>query len=83
LSGPVGDFCTGRHASVTVGSYESEVAEIEYAGIPQGLPLSPLLYVFYNADLVEKPIDGQGGSSVLFTPGDQRYKTSPNETALP
>ena len=58
----IGDFCTGRHASVTVGRYESEVAEIEYAGIPQGSPLSPLLYVFYNADLVERSIDGQGGS---------------------
>jgi len=42
--------------------YESEVAEVEYAGIPQGSPLPPLLYVFYNADLVERSIDGQGGS---------------------
>ena len=30
----IGDFCTGRHASVTVGRFESDVAEIEYAGIP-------------------------------------------------
>jgi len=58
----IGDFCTGRHASVTVGRFELEVAEIEYAGIPQASPLSPLLYVFYNADLVERSIDGQGES---------------------
>ena len=30
----IGDFCTGRHASVTVGRFESEVVEIEYIGIP-------------------------------------------------
>jgi hypothetical protein len=29
----IGDFYTGRHTSVTVGRYESEVAEIEYVGI--------------------------------------------------
>jgi hypothetical protein len=47
------NFCDGRQAQVTVSSFESEVAPIEYAGIPQGSPLSLLLYVFYNADLVE------------------------------
>jgi len=58
----IGDFCTGLHASVAVGRDDSEVAEIDYAGIPQGSPLSPLLYVFYDADLVEGLIGGQGGS---------------------
>jgi hypothetical protein len=29
----IGDFYIGRHALVTIGRYESEVAEIEYAGI--------------------------------------------------
>ena len=58
----IGDFVSNRHAQVTVGEYESEVSEIEYAGIPQGSPLSPLLYVFYNANLVEKKIDRRGGA---------------------
>jgi hypothetical protein len=49
-------------AQVIVGNFESEVSQIEYAGIPQGSPLSPLLYVFYNADLVEWKIDGAGGA---------------------
>jgi hypothetical protein len=56
------DFCDGRHAQVTVGSFESAVSLIKYAGIPQGSPLSPLLYVFYNADLVEWKIDRDGGA---------------------
>jgi hypothetical protein len=58
----IGDFYTGRHASVTIGRYESEVAEIEYVGIPQGSLLLLLLYVFYNADLVERSIDSYRGS---------------------
>jgi ribonuclease HI len=56
------DFCDDRNAQVTVGGFESVVSPIEYAGIPQGSPLSPLLYVFYNADLVEWKIDANGGA---------------------
>jgi hypothetical protein len=56
------NFCDGRQAQVIVGNFESEVSPIEYAGIPQGSPLSPLLYVFYNADLVKWKIDRAGGA---------------------
>lgn len=49
----VENFCNGRKASVVVGDYQSPIAEIEHAGIPQGSPLSPILYVFYNANLVQ------------------------------
>jgi hypothetical protein len=56
------DFVSNRHAQVTVSEYESEVSEIEYAGIPQGSLLSLLLYVFYNANLIEKKIDRRGGA---------------------
>lgn len=51
-----------RYVQVTVGEYELEVSEIEYASILQGSLLSPLLYVFYNANLVEKKIDRRGGA---------------------
>lgn len=45
-----------------MGDYESPVQDIEHAGIPQGSPLSPILYVFYNANLVQGHINKSGGS---------------------
>ena len=47
---------------MVVGKYESEVKEIDFPGIPQGSPLSPLLYIWYNADLVDRKIDTKGGA---------------------
>ncbi|KAI3281150.1 hypothetical protein DTO002I6_9949 [Penicillium roqueforti] len=32
------------------------------AGLPQGSPLSPILFLFFNADLVQRQIDSQGGA---------------------
>jgi hypothetical protein len=55
-------FCSRRRAQVSLGNYESEPKDIQYPGIPQGSPLSPLLYIFYNAELVERTIDKKGGA---------------------
>lgn len=44
---------------MVVGKYELEVKDIEFPGIPQGSPLSPLLYIWYNADLVDRKIDNK------------------------
>jgi hypothetical protein len=32
------------------------------AGLLQGSPLSPILFLFFNADLVQQKIDGKGGA---------------------
>jgi len=55
-------FCSNRKAAVMVGKYTSEVQQIEHPGLPQGSPLSPICFDYYNANLVEGKIDGKGGS---------------------
>ena len=55
-------FCTNRKPCLTFGKYCSEILDLIEAGLPQGSPLSPLSYIFYNADLVEIPItETEGG----------------------
>ena len=51
-----------RTGNVVVGKYTSALTTIGHAGIPQGSPLSPMLYVFYNANLVEGQMGTYGGS---------------------
>jgi len=47
-------------------SYTSQKQRLPQAGLPQGSPLSPILFLFFNADLVQRKIDGhQGGIAFL------------------
>jgi ribonuclease HI len=49
----VDDFCTDRKACITVNGHTSEVHSMPQSGLPQGSPLSPILFLFFNADLVQ------------------------------
>ena len=48
-----------------VNGYSSPQEKLPQAGLPQGSPLSPILFLFFNADLVQQKIDGKGGSIVF------------------
>ena len=48
----VASFLSNRTTTIRMGDLESETYRVNI-GIPQGSPLSPILYLFYNADLLE------------------------------
>ena len=39
---------------------------MEHAGLAEGFPLSPILFAFFNADLVNQPVDTKGGASAYI-----------------
>lgn len=45
-------YLTGRKTKIRLFEGMSEEFDV-LTGIPQGSPLSPILYLFYNADLLE------------------------------
>lgn len=47
---------------MVVNGLETEASDIAFPGLPQGSPLSPILYVFFNADLVAESVDDKRGA---------------------
>lgn len=56
------NFCSDRSAAILVNGILSSSRNLPQAGIPQGSPLSPILFLFFNADLVQSKIDANGGT---------------------
>ncbi|PWI64620.1 hypothetical protein PCL_09477 [Purpureocillium lilacinum] len=59
-------FCSARTASIVVNRHTSELQQLPQAGLPQGSPLSPVLFLLFNADLVQRRIKAAGGSIALI-----------------
>ncbi|KAJ5556668.1 hypothetical protein N7494_000583 [Penicillium frequentans] len=55
-------FCSERTATIQINGQLSEARRLPQAGLPQGSPLSPILFLFFNADLVQRQIDSQEGA---------------------
>ena len=58
----VNAFCSDRTAEIVVNGQTSKREKLQQAGLPQGSPLSPVLFLFYNADLVQQKITTKGGA---------------------
>ena len=69
-------FCSHRTASILVNGHTSATRELPQAGLPQGSPLSPILFLFFNADLVQTRIDKNGGA-IAFVDDYSAWVTGP------
>ncbi|KJZ71567.1 hypothetical protein HIM_09036 [Hirsutella minnesotensis 3608] len=69
-------FCSERTASVVVNGHTSEQQALAQAGLPQGSPLSPVAFLFFNADLVQRRISNNSGS-IAFVDDYSAWVTGP------
>ena len=69
-------FCSERTASIQINGQCSSVRNLPQAGLPQGSPLSPILFLFFNADLVQRRIDTHGGA-IAFVDDFTAWVTGP------
>lgn len=58
-------FCSNRSASIVVNGKTSGVMDLPQAGLPQGSPLSPILFLFFNANLVQS-ITNKNKGAIAF-----------------
>lgn len=76
----IGAFCSNRTASIVVNGQASKKEGLPQAGLPQGSPLSPILFLFFNADLVQQRID-QNGGAIAFIDDYTVWVTGPTAQA--
>ena len=67
-------------ATIVVNGYTSEKQDLPQVGLPQGFPLSPILFLFSNAALVQHQLNTKGGS-MAFVDDYTAWATRPTAAA--
>ena len=62
----IASFRSDRHASMGFDNYRTEMAPLANAGQAQVSPLSPILFAFFNSDLVDQPVNFHCGASAFI-----------------
>jgi hypothetical protein len=58
----IASFISDRYASIGFNDFQTAMEPLANAGLAQGSPLSPILFAFFNADLVKQPVNIYGGA---------------------
>lgn len=61
----VRSYLHDRSTTITFGDYESRPKSLSI-GLPQGSPLSVILYILYNSSLLNQAVDMKDTSSLVF-----------------
>ena len=73
-------FCSQRTATIMINGYTSEKQDLPQEGLPQGSPLSLILFLFFNADLVQQKLNTKGGA-MAFIDDYTAWVTGPTAAA--
>jgi len=76
----IDNCCTGRRASVVVNRYKTHEEELPHSGLPQGSPLSTMVFLFFNADLLEQAISN--GDTMAFVDDYTAWVVGANAEAI-
>ena len=55
-----------RHANIGFDDFRTSMSPLANAGLAQGSPLSPILFAFFNSDLVDQRVTFHGGASAFI-----------------
>jgi hypothetical protein len=69
-------FCSERTATILANGHTSQQQPLPQAGLPQGSPLSLILFLFFNANLVQHRLSVNGGS-MAFVDDYNAWVTGP------